>query len=122
MLFKNTLTAAALLGSLLVASSAFAHAHLKSSTPAADSRVSAPPSELSLVFTEGVEADFSTVTLTKDGDAVLVKTLSTNGSDKNTLIVSPAAPLTAGDYTVKWQVTSVDTHKLEGTYSFTVGE
>lgn len=122
MLLKTALTAAALLGSLLVASSALAHAHLKSSTPAGDSTVTVPPSELSLVFTEGVEADFSTVTLTRDGDEVLVKTLSTNGSDKNTLIVSPAAPLTAGDYTVKWNVTSVDTHKLEGTYSFTVGE
>lgn len=41
MLLKKTLSTAALLGSLLAASSAFAHAHLKSETPAADSTVSA---------------------------------------------------------------------------------
>lgn len=121
MLLKNTLTAVALLGSLLVASSAFAHAHLKESTPAKDSTVTTAPAELSLVFTEGVEADFSEITLTRDGEKVLVKNLA-NDNDKKTLIVKPAAPFTSGKYTVEWQVTSVDTHKSKGTYSFTVGE
>jgi methionine-rich copper-binding protein CopC len=119
--FKNVLVAAALAGSLLAASSVFAHAHLKSQTPAANSTVSAP-SELSLVFSEGVEADFSKVTLTRDGEAILVKSVATNGSDKNTLIVTPAAPLPPGDYKVEWHVVSVDTHKSEGAYAFKVGQ
>ena len=42
MLIKKSLTAVALLASLLGASAAFAHAHLKSATPAADSTVAAP--------------------------------------------------------------------------------
>ena len=42
MLLKKTLTVTALLGSLLAAFSVFAHAHLKSQTPAADSTVAAP--------------------------------------------------------------------------------
>ena len=41
-MLKKALTTTALLGSLLAASSVWAHAHLKSQTPAADSTVSAP--------------------------------------------------------------------------------
>ena len=121
MLLKKTLTATALLGSLLVSSCVFAHAHLKSQVPAADSTVSAP-SELRLMFSEGVEASFTNVSITRDGSAVPVKNLATEGSDKKTLIVTPAAPLAAGAYTVEWHAVSVDTHKSEGAYRFKVGE
>jgi hypothetical protein len=121
MRLKNTLTIATLLASLLAASSVWAHAHLQSQTPAADSTVSAP-AELSLVFSEGVEADFCKVTITRDGEDVLVKSLATQGGNKKTLIITPAVPLTAGDYKVEWHVVSVDTHKSEGAYAFTVGQ
>ena len=120
MLFKKTLTAA-LLGSLLAASSVWAHAHLKDQTPAANSTVSAP-SELRLVFSEGVEATFTKVTINKDGADVPVKSLATEGSDKKNLIVTPAAPLAPGAYKVEWHAVSVDTHKSEGAYSFKVGQ
>lgn len=99
----------------------FAHAHLKSQTPAADSTVAAP-TELRLVFSEGVEATFTKVTIKKDGADVPVKNLTTEGSDKKTLIVTPAVPLTAGAYKVEWHAVSVDTHKSEGAYSFKVGQ
>jgi len=77
---------------------------------------------LRLEFSEGVEATFTKVTLTKDGAAVPVKSLATEGSDKKTLVVTPAAPLTAGTYKVEWHAVSVDTHKSEGAYSFKVGQ
>ncbi|MDF9778445.1 copper homeostasis periplasmic binding protein CopC [Pseudomonas baetica] len=121
MLLKKTLTVAALLGTLLAASSVFAHAHLKSQTPAADSTV-ATATELRLEFSEGIEASFSKVTLTRDGAPVVVKALTTEGSDKKTLIVTPTAPLTAGAYKVEWHAVSVDTHKSEGAYAFKVGQ
>jgi methionine-rich copper-binding protein CopC len=121
MLFKKILTCAALLGALFAASSAFAHAHLQSQTPAADSTVSAP-SELRLVFSEGVEAAFTNVVISKDGVNVPLKDLTTDGSDKKTLVVTPDAPLTAGAYKVEWHVVSVDTHKSEGAYAFKVGQ
>jgi len=121
MLLKNTLTAAALLGSLLSVTSVWAHAHLKSQTPAADSTVTAP-TQLRLEFSEGVEAAFTKVIISKDGSNVPVKNLDTEGNDKKTLIVTPAAPLTAGAYKVEWHAVSVDTHKSEGAYSFTVGQ
>jgi methionine-rich copper-binding protein CopC len=121
MLLKKALTTVALLSSLLAASSVFAHAHLKSETPAANSTVSAP-TELRLMFSEGVEAAFTKVKISKDGASVAVKSLATEGSDKKTLVVTPAAPLSAGAYTIEWHAVSVDTHKSEGTYSFKVGQ
>lgn len=120
MSLKNLFTTTTLLASLLVGSSAFAHAHLKSSTPAADSSVVAP-NELRLVFSEGVEAAFTQVKISKDGAPLEVKSLATEGADKKTLIVIPAAtPLRAGEYKVEWHAVSVDTHKSEGSYSFKV--
>lgn len=120
MKLKNLLTTGALLASVLVTSQAFAHAHLKSQTPTADSTVTAP-ADLRLVFSEGVEASFTKVTLTRDGAPVAVKALTTEG-DKKTLIVTPAAPLAAGEYKVEWHAVSVDTHKSEGAYQFKVGQ
>jgi hypothetical protein len=121
MLIKKALTTAALLSALFAASSVFAHAHLTSETPAADSSAAAPK-ELRLVFSEGVEASFSKVSLSKDGTEVAVKSIATEGTDKKTLVVTPAAPLAAGNYKVEWHVVSVDTHKSEGHYSFKVGQ
>ncbi|MGW8466257.1 copper homeostasis periplasmic binding protein CopC [Pseudomonas sp. CLCA07] len=120
-MLKKALTTAALLGSLLAVSSVWAHTHLKSQTPAADSTVSAP-AQLRLEFSEGIEAAFTKVTLSKDGAPVPVKSLATEGSDKKTLIVTPAEPLTAGTYKVEWHAVSVDTHKSEGAYGFKVGQ
>ncbi|MBS7562051.1 MULTISPECIES: copper homeostasis periplasmic binding protein CopC [Pseudomonas] len=120
MSLKNLFTTTALLASLLSASSVFAHAHLKGSNPAANSSVVAP-NELRLMFSEGVEAAFTQVTISKDGAPLEVKSLATEGTDKKTLVVTPAAtPLRAGEYKVEWHAVSVDTHKSEGSYSFKV--
>lgn len=121
MLLKKLLTTSALLASLVVTSSAFAHAHLKNQTPAADSTVTAPKA-LRLEFSEGVEAAFTKVEVSKDGTPVELQELTTEGSDKKILIVTPTAPLAAGDYKVQWHAVSVDTHKSEGTYNFKVSQ
>ena len=121
MLIKKALTAVALLASLLGASAAFAHAHLKSASPAEDSTVTAPK-DLRLTFSEGVEATFSKVSLSKDGTEVAIKGLETPDANKKILVVTPAAPLAVGTYTVEWHAVSVDTHKSEGTYRFKVGQ
>ncbi|UII69514.1 copper homeostasis periplasmic binding protein CopC [Pseudomonas sp. HN11] len=121
MLIKKSLNTIVLLTSLLGASAAFAHAHLKSAEPAADSRVAAPK-DLRLTFSEGVESTFTKVSLSKDGTEVAIKGLETPDADKKVLIVTPAAPLAAGTYKVVWNAVSVDTHKSNGEYSFKVGQ
>ncbi len=119
-LLKKTLGALLLLAGLVGANAAFAHAHLKSETPAKDSTVSAP-GELRLVFSEGVEAALSKVEVSSANNKVTLKSIASDPADKKILIVTPNAPLPAGEYKVEWHAVSVDTHKSEGNYSFKVG-
>lgn len=117
---KKLLGAVVLLGGFAATGSAFAHAHLKSATPAADSSVSAP-SELRLVFSEGVEAEFTKVELSRGDTRIELKSIATDPADQKVLVVTPATALSAGDYKVNWHAVSVDTHKSEGNYGFKVG-
>jgi methionine-rich copper-binding protein CopC len=118
---KKLLSGAALLACCTLSPLVFAHAHLKSETPASGATV-ASPAVLRLVFSEGVEATFSKVSLSKDGTEVAIKSIATEAADKKTLIVTPAAALSPGDYTVQWHAVSVDTHKSNGSYGFKVGQ
>jgi len=108
----------------LTTSSAFAHAHLESQLPAADSEVSTPR-ELRLNFSEGVEDTFSKVAISLDGpgqgtEIIQIQSVTTDPADKKVLIVVPAVPLAPGKYKVEWHAVSVDTHKSEGVYRFQV--
>ena len=103
---------------------ASAHAHLESQLPAADSTVSSPK-ELRPHFSEGVEEKFTKIAITSvaaSGKNVVepVPSVATDPADKKVLIVIPGAPLAAGEYKVERHAVSVDTHKSEGSYKFTV--
>lgn len=63
----------------------------------------------------------ASLALKGDGAAVAIKGIETAPSDQKTLIVTPEKPLAAGKYNVEWHAVSVDTHKSEGNYVFTVG-
>jgi methionine-rich copper-binding protein CopC len=98
-----------------------AHAHYRTSVPA-DNGVADAPHELRIDFTEGVEPAFSHVTLADAaGHPVPVGPLATAGGDASELIVPVRGAMRAGRYQVTWAVTSVDTHRTQGSYSFTVG-
>jgi len=116
---KKVLNTAALLSLMSAAGAAFAHAHLEQATPAADSTVNSV-NELRLVFSEGVEQAFTKVVISHDQAPVPVSSIKTEPANKKVLIVTPAQPLPAGTYHVKWNAVSVDTHKSAGDYSFTV--
>ena len=108
------------LGCLFAAGPAFAHAHLKSANPADKAIVSTSPMVLTLDFTEGLNLAFSGANL-QDASGSLVqqgKAQLSNGDE--TLTIPLQSALRPGDYTVKWRVLSVDGHKSDGSYSFTV--
>lgn len=118
------LTSVTLLAGVSMTTFALAHAHLQSQLPAADSTVSSPK-ELRLQFSEGVEEKFSKVSITStaDGGKTVVEPVpevATDRADNKVLIITPAAPLAPGQYKVEWHAVSVDTHKSEGSYSFSV--
>ncbi|AUU85951.1 CopC domain-containing protein YobA [Leclercia adecarboxylata] len=99
----------------------FAHAHLQHQYPAADAAVDAAPQALTLNFSEGIEPRFSGVTLTDDKQQpVALGAVKRNEKDPTQLIVPMTSSLTAGTYQVKWHVVSVDGHKTEGSYRFSV--
>ena len=100
---------------------AWAHAHLKKADPPVGSDVSPGPAQLRLVFSEGVELAFSKVEIVMgDGMAIAPAAVALAPDDPTTIIVSLKAKLDPGRYAVTWHVVSVDTHKTQGHYDFTV--
>jgi periplasmic copper chaperone A len=108
--------------SILAASSVttFAHAWLQSAVPPVDSSVTATPSELTITFTGAIEPRFSSIEVT-DASAQRVDDAQPHlaGGDQARLSVG-LRNIVPGTYTVAWHATSVDTHRTDGTYRFTV--
>ncbi|MBA8880431.1 copper homeostasis periplasmic binding protein CopC [Phyllobacterium myrsinacearum] len=104
-----------------MAGEAFAHAHLKSATPAENAVVTPSFAELDLTFSEGLDIKFSGATITQeDKSAVATDKARLAAGDNKTLMIPVPAPLQAGAYTVDWHVLSIDGHKTKGSYMFTV--
>ena len=100
--------------------SASAHAHLESSTPAADSTVDAGLTSISLTFSEDISVDASTAQLDGPGGAVSGATSAVDRANRTHMTVT-TPPLTAGAYTVRWTaVTEDDNGTTNGTFNFTV--
>jgi methionine-rich copper-binding protein CopC len=116
LLLRLTL-AGAMVSSLTAA--AEAHAFLDHAAPAVGSTTPSP-SALTLWFTEEVEPAFSDVTVTNAaGDRVDAGKIAIDPHDPEELHL-PLNHLPPGVYKVQWHVVSVDTHRTEGTFSFTV--
>ncbi len=99
---------------------AVAHAHLQTATPAKDGTVAAP-SELSLVFSEGVNPTFSGVTVTGPGGAPATTGVARLGpGGDRTLVVPVSGRLAPGRYAVEWHALATDGHKTAGSYTFSV--
>jgi hypothetical protein len=108
------------MATLLLASPAVAHAFLEHASPPVGSEVATAPHEIALTFTEGVEALFSTIEVRDtQGSPVATGKPRTEPNDKRRLVVELPV-LHSGTYTVAWHVTSVDTHKTEGRFRFTL--
>jgi methionine-rich copper-binding protein CopC len=99
--------------------SAFAHAQLQSASPPVGGTVS-PPAELRLSFSEAVEPKFSGIAVSGPGGAVPLGKPKVAPGDGKALLVKIGRTLAPGAYTVKWHAVSVDTHRSQGDFDFTV--
>jgi methionine-rich copper-binding protein CopC len=111
---------AAVAAVLLPGTPASAHNALVSSTPAGDAMLAAAPAAVSLVFTETLNPDFTTVAVS---DAA--RTRVATGPpviDGATGIVPVTQALSNGAYTVAYRVVSVDGHAVQGSYRFTLAD
>ena len=105
---------------LAVSRGAWPHAFLAKASPPVGSHMAAAPAELTLRFTERAEPLFCAIELRGPTGANVTVPAPTAADDGQMLVVTlPKLP--PGTYTVVWHVTSVDTHKTEGCYQFTIG-
>jgi hypothetical protein len=102
------------------ASPAWAHAFLERASPPVGSEVASSPAELAITFTEGVEPLFSTIELRAPNGAQVPAGAPHTAPDDNRILSVALPKLPPGTYTVIWHATSVDTHKTEGNFRFTV--
>ena len=104
-----------------------AHARLVSSTPAANATV-ARPTKIDLRFNEAVIGSTVNVRVAMTGmpgmanHAAMPITGFTSqlGKDRKSLTLLLRRPLAAGTYRVNWAAAGADTHRLTGTFNFTV--
>ncbi|HTN72696.1 MAG TPA: copper resistance CopC family protein [Methylomirabilota bacterium] len=98
---------------------AWAHAYPKVSSPDNGAVVKEAPKEVRIQFTEGLELAFSRITVKgPTGEIVSQGKLRQPATDTLAIDLKPLSP---GNYSVEWQVLSVDTHITEGVLRFTMG-
>ena len=117
---RNVMAAAVMLVPLLGASAALAHAFLDRAEPGVGATVPIAPHELILVFTERIEPVFSTVEVDDAaGNRVDQGKIVLDAKDA-AIVHVPIKPVGAGTYKVNWHIVSVDTHRTEGSFTFSV--
>ena len=112
---------------LIAAAPAMAHPKLLSATPAADSNVTAP-ARINLGFSEAMIPKMTSLSITMtampgmaDHAPMTVKPIAISfGADGKSVEARLKAPLAAGGYRVDWRSVGADTHRVSGSYSFTV--
>lgn len=98
---------------------AHAHAFLERAVPPVGGSVAVSPPDLDLFYTEAVVPHFSRVEVQgPSGQLVRTGALQTRQHGRELLVPLPS--LAPGSYTVIWHVTSEDTHKTEGHFTFRV--
>jgi methionine-rich copper-binding protein CopC len=109
----------AILAAAFGITAASAHPKLLSASPAANSAAAAP-GKIEMHFSEGLIPAFVSIDLVekKTSAKIAVKTSVSGGGKVLTGI--PAKPLRAGPYHLTYHVTSVDTHRVQASYDFTV--
>lgn len=108
-------------GLALLPIAAFAHARLDHASPAVGSTVTQPPTEISLWFTEALEAKFSTIEVRDAQGRSMQAGPATLARGNTAQLRVPLKPLPPGTYKVIWRVLSVDTHRTQGDFTFRVG-
>lgn len=117
---KVMLTASLAMG-MVVSNAAFAHAHLVTMAPAAESNLSVSPIILDLRFSEGVESSLSHVVLTDSKKKkIKIGKFAVVDKERKHVQIAVGSTLKPGKYEVEWRVVSVDGHKTHGKWTFEV--
>ncbi len=121
MVRNTSLAALILMAGSFVTSVASAHPKLTVTNPPTGAVIASSPKELRLSFNEGVMPKFSGVEVKNEkGQKVQTGQAVADPADKKQLVVPLSTVLADGTYTVEWHAVSDDTHRVKGSYSFTI--
>jgi copper resistance protein C len=104
---------------LLATGQASAHAFLDHAEPRVGNTVASAPSEVTLWFTQKLEAAFSTITVTNAAGQRIDTGKTRVSGTQMSISLRPGG---TGTYHVTWRVLSVDTHTTDGSFTFKVGQ
>ena len=105
----------------LFGGAAYAHPQLQSADPAPGAATTTSPKQIRIMFDENVIPKMSGVEV-KDQTGKIVPTgkAATEPANKKLLVVPVNEQLLPGDYKVEWHAVSDDTHRVKGSFSFSV--
>ena len=121
------LLTAPILAALALAGAAQAHPKLLASTPSANASV-AKPGKIELKFSEALIGPMTGAELVMTGmpgmanhaPMKITGFTAAIGPDRKTLTLMLRRALAAGTYRVIWHAVAADTHRVQGTFTFTV--
>jgi copper transport protein len=114
------LGAVVLLGQILLAGPASAHAELLKTSPRNGQRLATPPAQITLTFSEKVDIVSGGLRLIDSGTGDQVTTPDPRAV--GSAVVWPMPPdLPDGAYLVSWRMISADSHPVAGAFSFGIG-
>lgn len=105
--------------SLVMTSTAFAHAHMVSSEPAANAEVAAPAA-VTIHFTEPLEAAFSRITLADESGKAAAPAAAEIDKQHAKVMRLSLPQLSPGRYAVHWIAVATDGHRTQGDFAFNV--
>lgn len=97
---------------------AWSHAHPEQMTPAPNAVLQQAPQQVTIRFSEDLEAPFSSLKVTNDQGQSVTKGPSQVAGDKPKVMSVALRSLQPGTFTVHWHVVAVDGHTTEGAYHF----
>jgi copper transport protein len=111
----------ALLTMLAPAQHASAHAILLTSAPAPSAVLDQSPTEIALFFNEFVDTVFGKIRIldSSGNDVQTVKPI--RDASNQSIVRAPISPLEPGTYVVIWRIASSDSHPVQGSFSFQIG-
>jgi len=121
LLARLALVVVALLTVLAPAQHASAHAILLTSAPAPSAVLDQSPTEIALFFNEFVDTVFGKIRIldSSGNDVQTVKPI--RDASNQSIVRAPISPLEPGTYVVIWRIASSDSHPVQGSFSFQIG-